>query len=129
MTSKSYTAMLQSNLLPIADRCCGQKWKFVQDNAPIHVSNESMEWFKEKEVDLFPIPPNSPDLNLMENVWGMLARRVYHEQKSFHNVNELKNAIILAWDSIKIEELRPILASMPERLFQVAAKRGGMTTF
>jgi transposase len=88
-----------------------------------------MEWFKEKEVDLFPIPPNSPDLNLMENVWGMLARRVYHEQKSFHNVNELKNAIILAWDSIKIEELRPILASMPERLFQVAAKRGGMTTF
>ena len=37
-----------------------QEWWFQQDNAPSHVSNKSLAWFKEQEVNLLVWPPASP---------------------------------------------------------------------
>ena len=45
-------------------------------------------------------PPNSPDLNPMDYaVWGALQEMVYH-RKTFTSVQELKRAIITAWQQL-----------------------------
>lgn len=36
-----------------------------------------MEFFEEQDVKLFSWPARSPDLNPIENVWALLARKVY----------------------------------------------------
>ena len=38
-------------------------------------------------------PARSPDLNIIENVWGILARDVYENARQFDNVKLLREAI------------------------------------
>ena len=50
------------------------------------------------EPDMWP--PNSPDLNPVDYVvWGALQEMVYH-RKTFTSVQELKCAIVTAWQQL-----------------------------
>jgi transposase len=129
MTSKTYQNTLRTTLIPVAEQICGENYLFQQDNAPIHVSESTMEFFESNKIQLFPIPPKSPDLNPIENVWGLLARRVYWGGNQYNNLNELKNAIISAWNSITVAELQPFIESMPNRIFELIANHGSSTRF
>ena len=44
---------------------------FQQDNAPIHVSKQSLGWFKEKSIPLLDWPASSCDCNPMDNLWAI----------------------------------------------------------
>lgn len=47
------------------------KWLFMQDGAPCHTSFTTTQMFYNKKVCLLPgWPPNSPDLNPIEMLWG-----------------------------------------------------------
>ena len=39
-------------------------------------------------------PPCSPDVNLMENVWGILFNRVYAENRQFDDISPFKTQIL-----------------------------------
>ena len=44
--------------------------KLQQDNAPAHNSILSKTWFSENGLEILENwPPNSPDINIIENVW------------------------------------------------------------
>ena len=34
-------------------------------------------------------PPNSPDLNTIENLWSIVKRKVYEDARQFDNKDEL----------------------------------------
>ena len=70
-------------------------------------------------------PPKSPDLNPMENLWGILARDVYDNGKrQFDNLEELKFAIKTSWDSISNTILETLVNSVKDRCMDVLAKNG-----
>ncbi|CAF4779721.1 unnamed protein product, partial [Rotaria socialis] len=99
------------------------------DNAPIHRAKVNLAWFKSKRINVLPWPSLSPDLNPMENLWGILARKVYAGGKQFRTKEQLKTTIIKFWEEISIEQLRALVKSKPERIFEVIKLNGAKTKY
>lgn len=74
-------------------------------------------------------PSCSPDLNPIENLWGDLARRVYANHRQFKNVAELKKAITQAWSEVDLGRIENLVNSMPNRVFEVIKKKGGVIKY
>ena len=47
---------------------------FLQDSAAIHTSKFTKDWFKTKNIEVLDWPTKCPNLNLIENLWGILSR-------------------------------------------------------
>uniref|UniRef100_A0A8R1IMA1 HTH_Tnp_Tc3_1 domain-containing protein n=1 Tax=Caenorhabditis japonica TaxID=281687 RepID=A0A8R1IMA1_CAEJA len=67
--------------------------RLQKDNAAIHKSSSIMNWFSTKKIKVLALPADTPDLNLIENVWGLFAQAVYGHGKKFQTVAELKDAM------------------------------------
>ncbi|KAL3075555.1 hypothetical protein niasHS_012818 [Heterodera schachtii] len=129
MDSEAYQALLENFLLPYLDRWPRIDFTFQQDNAPCHSSNSTKQWFRDHNVDVLAWPACSPDLNPIENVWGMLARAVYADCRQFQTFGDLKKAIQEAWAQITQEKLTRLVESMPRRLISVLKNNGGITKY
>jgi transposase len=40
----------------------------VQDNDPKHISKATVKWMEDNQINHWPTPPESPDLNPIEQV-------------------------------------------------------------
>lgn len=100
---------------------------FQQDNASFHSSKLTKAWFDTSKVRVLSWPSKSPDLNLIENLWGILVREVYRNGRQFSNVQELKDAILASWERVEKVSLKKLLDSMPNRTFEVIANQDGST--
>ncbi|KAE8889037.1 hypothetical protein PF005_g945 [Phytophthora fragariae] len=60
-----------------------------------------MAFFEEQEVSVMDWPARSPNLNPIENLWTIMARKVYPNDRQYSNVGELTTAISAAWSSIE----------------------------
>lgn len=128
-TAQDYQLMLEDNLLPYAPLIAGANWVFQQDNASIHSARSTKEWFDRWHINAIEWPARSPDLNPIENLWGIIVRTVYRDGRQYQNRNDLKSAILSAWNQIPLEQLERLVNSMPSRIFEIIQKNGGQTRF
>ncbi|ORD98770.1 TCB2 [Hepatospora eriocheir] len=69
-----------------------------QDNDPKHTSNVVKDWLDEKNIDVLPWPPQSPDMNPFEHIWAymkMCLRRKGKLNKKILKMKLLKYGILL----------------------------------
>ena len=125
MSSADYQDMLRCHLLPFIAHHNTERFTFQQDNAAIHVSLSTRTWFEEQNVTVMDWPACSPDANPMENIWGILVRDIYGQDRTFSNVGDLKDAILRAWDSLDVNILKRLVDSMPNRIYEMISKHGG----
>ena len=71
MNSKLYLEVLKECLIRTGRSLCGNNFVFMQDNARIHTAKLVKEWFAENGIEALQWPPQSPDLNPIENAWSM----------------------------------------------------------
>jgi transposase len=129
INSIKYQQILQECLLPLAQQIAGPNWVFQQDNASCHASASTRQWFEEQGMRVLPWPALSPDVNPIENLWGIVTRRVYHQGRQYHSVPDLKKAIINEWEKVTLRELRILINSMSKRIFQLINRNGSFTDY
>ena len=69
----------------------------MQDNDPKHKSNDAMNFLRERVGDrILHHPSQSPDLNILEDLWSYLDRKV----KASHvkSIDALKRKLKKEWD-------------------------------
>ncbi len=96
---------------------------FQQDLAPAHTAKGTKSWFNDHGVTVLDWPANSPDLNPIENLWGIVKRKMRDTRPN--NADDLKAAIKATWASITPEQCHRVIASMPRRIDAVIHAKGG----
>ena len=124
LDSRGYQLILQSHLIPYMRRFPSANLTFMQDNASIHASRSTAEWLQANNVPTIAWPAKSPDINPIENVWGIIVRDIYEDCRQYENVEQLKTAIINAWDRINNDLFRNLVDSMPKRVNLLSKSAG-----
>jgi hypothetical protein len=84
----------------------------------------TQQWLQEQKIDLMSWPALSPDLNPIENLWSVLARSVYEDNKQYHSIYELKMAILRCWEKISRGTIEKLILSMLKRCIDVLECKG-----
>lgn len=129
LDSKGYIRILRKKLLPNSKKIGGKNWIFQQDNSKIHTSGLVEDWFCKKGIEVLDWPSSSPNLNPIENLWGILARRVYKKGRQFENKGDLEYQLIKTWEEIDSSELRTLIDPMIRRLIDVIKNQGQKTKY
>ena len=129
MNAEGYRQVLKEHLVKIGSSIGGSNWLFQQDNAPIHRAKANKLWLKKNKVSLLEWPSLSSDLNPIENLWGLLARRVYADGRQFSSKEELKKEITRQWLKIILKEVRSLVDSMPNRVYECIRLGGAKTKY
>jgi hypothetical protein len=130
MDTEFYEGILKERLLVDAARIFGGRpWTFQQDGDPKHTSNRVQRWLK-KNVTFIgkkDWPANSPDLNVIENLWAHLQRQVYARDP--RTLAQLQRYIEEEWEAIPLERLQRLVDSIPRRFAAVLHRGGGSTSY
>lgn len=129
MNGIRFKSLLESVFPKLNDVFGPLKWIFQQDNAPIHKARVVKSYISSQNIDILPWPPYSPDLNIIENVWGWLSRKVYEGGKQYEDKESLIAAIKSAWSEITLNYLESLYSSMKDRIFEVIKNNGGSTHY
>jgi len=106
---------------------------FMQDNAPCHKATEVLEFLKEYHVPVMKWPPQSPDLNPLENLWVDFKARFHkrfiemfsHPSKSLEARYRYGEILQEVWYNQGQELVDALIASMPKRVQAVLEANGG----
>ena len=73
--------------------------RFMQDNDPKHTSKAAKEFFARENINWWPTPPESPDMNPIENLWHELKEDIRSTVKPTTK-RELINGIVQFWHKV-----------------------------
>uniref|UniRef100_A0A9J7XU79 Tc1-like transposase DDE domain-containing protein n=1 Tax=Cyprinus carpio carpio TaxID=630221 RepID=A0A9J7XU79_CYPCA len=123
-----YQEVLEHFMLPAADQLYGDAdFIFQQDLAPAHSAKATSTWFKDHGIPVLNWPANSPDLNLIENLWGIVKRKMRYARPK--NAEELKATIRATWALITPEQCHRLIDSRPRRIAAVIQAKGAPTKY
>ncbi|KAF2881918.1 hypothetical protein ILUMI_24262 [Ignelater luminosus] len=105
MDKSMYLTILKNNLLQSAEKL----FQFYQGNDPKHKSGLVQSWLIWHCPHLMSPPAQSPDMNVIENLWALI--------QTFGNTkDDLKKALLEEWQLITPDITQKLIDSMPTRL-------------
>ncbi len=128
VTAPVYQDILEHFMLPSADQLFKDAdFIFQQDLAPAHTAKSTNRWLNDHGVGVLDWPANSPDLNPIENLWGIVKRKMRNKRPK--NADELKATVKETWASIPPQQCHKLITSMPRRIEAVIKAKGAPTKY
>lgn len=128
MDSNQYQQILQNNVKESVQKLKLRRgWLFQQDNDPKHCSKSTKAFMEGQRFRVLEWPSQSPDLNIIENVWHDLKVAVHARRPS--NLTELEAMCKEEWSKIPPARIQGLLQGYKKRLEAVIAAKGGATKY
>jgi len=132
MNAKRYHWVLQTLFIPFYLRMkekYGPEVVMQEDNAPWHTAKIIKAYLGNKNVNRLVWPPQSPDLNPIENLWKHIKDIIANRRHKVKNNKEMKQALREVWPTIDKEFLLKLCDSMPRRWKACLKNKGGATKY
>ena len=98
---------------------------YMDDNARPHRSRAVTAYLQSEAVTSVPWPAMRPDLNLIEHIWDMLARRIHAREPLVQNIHQLEATLHREWQQLPQQDIRRLTGGMSRRVETVIQARGG----
>jgi len=85
------------------------EWVLQEDNDPKHRSNKAKNWKLSENVHILDWPSYSPDLNPIENVWGLLKAKI--QENPVYDFISLVKRLKSEWKSLSNEYAQKLAES------------------
>ena len=105
----------------------------MQDNAPCHKADCILEFLAENSIPVMTWPPQSPDLNPIENLWEEFKDQFHkqfielfdHSSKSLETCYRYGKVLQEVWYNQGMKMVDALVESMPRRCQLVIEAEGG----
>ena len=116
-----YRDILQKVMLPYAEDEMPLQWWFQQD--PKHTCKVCKEWLQNNRIQVLNWPAQSPDLNLIENLWEEIVNMKINRENC-KNKADLFQVLKIAWEGITLDTISNLISSMPRKCACVIQNKG-----
>lgn len=137
ITAQEYENVMFTTLLPEGRRLFTQgkgvaSWVFQQDNDPSHkLAPSHVKSWNAKHGGSIKLlgawPPNSPDLNPIENIWGWMDGKI--SKLGCTTFPQFKEAVHQTLKKVPLSMVENLYKSMPKRMRLVVETGGGKTGY
>ena len=123
-----YTEILDGTLLPFIQSRMPDGHRFMQDNDPKHTSRYAQDFYEEAGINWWKTPPESPDLNPIENLWHELKEYIRREVKP-KKKEELIQGIRQFWCTVSKAKCAKYIGHLDKVIPAVIEKEGNATGY
>ena len=123
MNAISYRDILRKNLRSSAKKIGLKRgWMLLQDNDPKHTSKIVKSELNKMRIKCINHPPQSPDMNPIENLWDHIDRKIPIKDRS--STKTMLSAIMREWNNIPRETCMKLAMSMCNRVNELYRLKG-----
>ena len=133
--ANKFDGLMYLNVLEeVMTRLSQEKPTFIwmQDNASIHERGEVLDFFEHHEIPRLRWPARSPDLNPIENLWGLITKKLdvlVDADGEATTEDELWRRVQRCANQIPIEVFKNLYESLLKRVKLVIEKDGFYTKY
>lgn len=98
---------------------------FMQDNSTSHTAKIVQNWGLENDVNFLKWPSNSPDLNIIENIWAYIQDRLYEAKAQLTCPDDTWEKVCEIWDHIPLTYIQDLYEDLPLRMQELKLMKGG----
>jgi hypothetical protein len=130
LSSTTYCPFLKNSLEPWLDDlplATLKKIIFMHDNALSNAAKATTQFLHSLALvneTLMVWPPNSPDLNPIENLWSIIKRHVYGNGRQYSSKDDLWMVIKESAATIPKSTIEKLTDSVNDRLFEDIKRHG-----
>ena len=127
MNAPLFVNILDATLVPFIQEVLPSH-RFMQDNDPKHTSRQACNFIENNGINWWHTPPESPDMNPIENLWHELKEYIRRVVKP-RVKQELINGIEEFWRTVTVEKCRKYIGHLRKVVPRVIELEGAATGY